>query len=529
MVARTHLTKSAMSPIELPFLYQTRTILRSLSTSSKALRKPHRFQASEPRDEGSQSFLSKKSKEIAESTKRKSKPSITRTEKQVFEGIFHDIKTSSGRPERTKQFHAEIDPNAILRLFIQESGQRQTPAAGGSVEDKAPESSGWNEHLKRYPPVLRHAALQLTRSDAAPTNNETQVPYISFQPSESDIQYSPTVRKTRDPRHGVYRPLEAALEPEVEGDAKSKEGLQLRNFDAMKEDEIARGNFRGETADYVEKELKTISEELQSCMIPKAQSDAFRMWDICQKRILPIVLELNRQQEINARVVNDEIAAEPAITAAQSKTKQPLKTKTAKKNPSPESSSPNTSTNNLTTAFPPGVSPLGVITTLYPTLTLLALRLFTTNFPTTPFPLSLYTTLKTTSPQSRILGLNVHFYNTLLRHLWDVYSDLHAMTSTLREMQASGVDFDGDTYAVVRLVEDERWSELHTEEGSRGVAWWGRMDQMRGWGEVVKWKAVIAGKLQEQGLGHLLAEREYSRELLGEMGSEEPEGPRVWL
>jgi hypothetical protein len=521
-----------MSPIELPFLYQTRTILRCFSSSGKALRNHKPPTSSAATEETSESFLSQKGKETADSARRKSKPSITRTEKQVFDGIFHDIKTSSGPPTTTKQFYQETDPNAIFRLFVQEFGQRQIPAPGTPVEQKIQESSGsgWNEHLKRYPPILRHAALQLTRHGAAIDNNQDQLPYISFQPSEPDVQHRPTDRKTRDPRHGVYRPLEAALETEADGDAVLKEGLQLRNFDSIKEDEIARGTFRGETADYVEKELKKISGELHSCIAPKAQSGAFRMWDICQQRILPIVLELNQQPEKHDhKEISEERVAAETVNAVQSKAKKITLKQVTKKDSSPNESFTSPKTKHLARTFPPGVFPLAVITILYPTLTLLALRLFTTHFPTTPFPLSLYTTLKTTSPQSRILGLNVHFYNTLLRHLWDIYSDLHGLTSTLREMQASGVDFDGDTYAIIRHVEDERWNDFHAKEGSRGLAWWGRPDQVRGWQEVMLWKGVIAGKLQEQGMGHLLAEREYSQDLLGEHGRDEKEGPRVWL
>lgn len=521
-----------MSPIELPFLYQTRTILRCFSSSSKALRNRKPLDPSAAREEPSKSFLLQKAKESADSARRKSKHSITRTEKQVFDGIFHDIKTSSGRPTRTKQFQNVTDPNAIFRLFVQESGQVQIPATWTLVEQKIQESagSGWNEHLKRYPPILRHGALQLTDHEAAINNQQDQVPYISFQPSEPAVQHRPTDHKTRDPRNGVYRPLKAALETEADEDAKLKEGLQLRNFDAIKEDEIARGAFRGETADYVEKELKKISAELHSCIAPKAQSGAFKMWEICQQRILPIVLELNQQVEKHDRKEAGEegVAAENA-DAVQSETKKIRRKQVTKKDSSPSEPFASPETKHLAPTFPPDVSPLAGITILYPTLTLLALRLFTTHFPTTPFPLSLYTTLKTTSPQSRILGLNVHFYNTLLRHLWDVYSDLHGLTSTLREMQASGVDFDADTYATIRHAEDERWNEFHAKEGSRGLAWWARPDQVRGWQELVLWKGVIAGKLQEQGMGHLLAEREYSQDLLGGHGGDEMEGPSIWL
>jgi hypothetical protein len=524
-----------MSPIELPFLYQTRTILRCFSSTSKALRNNKYPAPSTQSEETSETFLSQKARETAGSATKKSKPSITRTEKQVFDEIFHDIQTSTGQPANTKNFYNETDPDAIFRLFVQESGQHQNRTNESAVESEKQGSSdsGWNEHLKRYPPILRHAAKQLVRSDVSRPTNADHAPYISFQPSAPDAQSSLSERKIKDPRHGVYRPLEAALDTEADKIANVKEGLQLRNFDAIKKDEIARGTFRGKTADYVEAELKKISEELQSCLSRKNQSGDFMMWDVCQKRILPIVLALNqRPQKDSYKPSNGiETANVPQHTSnsAKNKTKKVEKKQVAKQETSNNSPPPTSKADTFVPTFPSGVSPLGVVSTLYPTLTLLAFRLLTTHFPTSPFSLSLYTAIKTTSPQSRILGLNIHFYNTLLRHLWDIYSDLHALTSTLREMQASGVDFDGDTYAVIQNIEEERWNEFHAGEGSRGVAWWGRPEQTRRYQEMLEWKAVVANKLQEQGMGHLLAEREYGSDLLGGRESDEVEGPRVWL
>lgn len=323
------------------------------------------------------------------------------------------------------------------------------------------------------------------------------------------------------------------METELEVDANSKEGLQLRNFDAMKEDEIARGTFRGKTADYVEKELKSISTELQSCITPRSQSSAFNMWNICQQRILPIVLELNQRPGKHPLKKPTEagVVAIPELGdsgSGKSTTKKSSKKQATKKSSMREPPSI-PAEKHLAPRIPADIPPLSVVTTLYPTLTLLALRLFTTHFPTTHFPVTLYTTLKTTSPQSRILGLNVHFYNTLLRHLWAIYSDLHGIASTLSEMQSSGVDFDGTTYALIRRIEDERWNELHTGEVSRGTEWWGRPEQMTKYAEVMEWKGLVARRLQEQGMGHLLAEREYSRELLGRSEIDDTDRSRVWL
>ena len=513
-----------MSPIELPFLYQTRSILRCFSSTSKAARNNKYPAPLTQSEKTSESFLSQKARETAGSAAKKSKPSITRTEKQVFDEIFHDIQTSAGSPANTKNFYNETDPAAIFKLFVQESGQHQPRTNESAIDYEKQESSGsgWNEHLKQYPPILRHAAKQLVRSDVSRRTDADHAPYISFQPSAPDAQSSLSERKIKDPRHGVYRPLEAALDTEADKIANLKEGLQLRNFDAIKKDEIARGTFRGKTADYVEEELKKISEELQSCISPKNQSGDFMMWDVCQKRILPIVLALNqRPQKDSHKTSNGVETVNVPQPIGTPKTKKVRKKQVAKQETSHNSPRPSPKPDHIVPTFPSGVSPLGAVTTLYPTLTLLAFRLLTTHFPTSPFPLSLYTAIKTTSPQSRILGLNIHFYNTLLRHLWDIYSDLHALTSTLREMQASGVDFDGDTYAVIQNIEEERWNEFHAGEGSRGVA--------RRYQEVLEWKALIANKLQEQGMGHLLAEREYGLDLVGGRASDEVEGPRVWL
>jgi hypothetical protein len=213
--------------------------------------------------------------------------------------------------------------------------------------------------------------------------------------------------------------------------------------------------------------------------------------------------------------------ANPVKTAKKASKKGILPSQTAKESPS-----------NLTKltapSLPAGVSPILTTTTLYPALTLLTLRLLTSSFPTTPFPLTLYTTLKSLSPQSRILALNVHFYNTLLTHTWTIYSSLQEITALLAEMQTSGIDFNGDTYNLIRSIEEERWTQFNTGDGDRGKEWWLRAEQVRRFGGLMEWKQIVAVRLQEQGMGHLLAEREYSSDLQA-MRERVAEEPRVWL
>ena len=95
-------------------------------------------------------------------------------------------------------------------------------------------------------------------------------------------------------------------------------------------------------------------------------------------------------------------------------------------------------------------------------------------------------------------------------------------------MQTSGIDFNGDTYNLIRSIEEERWTQFNTGDGDRGKEWWLRAEQVRRFGGLMEWKQIVAVRLQEQGMGHLLAEREYSSDLQA-MRERVAEEPRVWL
>ena len=69
---------------------------------------------------------------------------------------------------------------------------------------------------------------------------------------------------------------------------------------------------------------------------------------------------------------------------------------------------------------------------------------------------------------------------------------------------------------------------MNTGEGTRGEEWWLRPEQMRRFPTLMEWKQVVATRLQEQGMGHLLAEREYGSES-SETQSTMAERPKVWL
>ena len=543
-----------MNTVELPFLYQTRTILRQSSWNStvRSVRPRHpsrRCLSVAPNslaEEHSESFLSQKAKAVAEATRRKSKPnSITRTEKEVFDGIFKDIKESAGRTTTPKRTAIETDPDAILQLFVPESGQSQDLNSWTGLAETTPNTTGnlhtsktqLEEHIKRYPSALRHAAHRAAPPHPPPPDWPEHMPSKAFQLSKGDR--SPTLAFSaipKDPRHGVYRPLDAPLEPSAM--SMSSDGPQLRNFDAIKQDELAQGNFRGKTADYVKKELRNISTELESYVSNSAHSGAFSMWEICQSRIFPLIKLLEKEAKPKAASHNSSTEDATATglqttsTAESSTADKPRQKPLKKINPQSSPPLPSVKTKVATPALPPGVSPLSTVTILYPALTLLALRLFTTHHPTTPFPVSMYNHIITSSPQSRILGLNVHFYNTLLQHIWDIYSDLKWIAALLSEMQGSGVEFDGTTYTTIQGIEAERWTQMNTGEGTRGKEWWLRPEQMRRFPTLMEWKQVVAMRLQEQGMGHLLAEREYDSESwVPEKGTQSAiaERPKVWL
>lgn len=125
----------------------------------------------------------------------------------------------------------------------------------------------------------------------------------------------------------------------------------------------------------------------------------------------------------------------------------------------------------------PDVPLLPLVSILYPAATVLVLRTFARHFASSGYLLALLPKIKDLGPTSYLLAGNVHLYNTLLQHAWDVYSDLDGMNRLLEDMRRDGVSLDEGTLQVLDNVREDRTKdtardEAHKDYVGRGGRWW---------------------------------------------------------
>ena len=128
--------------------------------------------------------------------------------------------------------------------------------------------------------------------------------------------------------------------------------------------------------------------------------------------------------------------------------------------------------------IPPEVPILDVVRQVYPRVLLHAMRIFHTNFPVSHFATQLPETAKSHSRFSRMVGASSDFYNELMAFVWGFYSDISQVIMFLREMEVTGVPFDGTTLRIVEDIQTQRelaknGAEVDKGEGKYvGNSWW---------------------------------------------------------
>ncbi|KAK5105413.1 hypothetical protein LTS08_001690 [Lithohypha guttulata] len=118
---------------------------------------------------------------------------------------------------------------------------------------------------------------------------------------------------------------------------------------------------------------------------------------------------------------------------------------------------------------------LPLITILYPAATLLALRMYAAYLPTSGFALALLPRIKSLGATSYLLAGTSHFFNTLLQLYWEVYSDIDALQSLIRDMRRDGVEYDERTIELLERVPQARRNVMKkdkTDVGDRAREWW---------------------------------------------------------
>ena len=192
-----------------------------------------------------------------------------------------------------------------------------------------------------------------------------------------------------------------------------------------------------------EEYMTTISSDFKDALQSDPSGGDLGIWKVLRRRVFPLLFFLKDKQQVSHSERN---AAEIALPIAKSlfgaTEPQPISDTSAKLNTQPDESMPkdqpvSSMGPNPASAIPPStrsISPLPILTRIYPASLLLALRLLTKHYPVSTLAPSLLPYIRSLGSSSYVLGTNTHFYNTYLLLRWNTHSSLtRAMLHTQRD------------------------------------------------------------------------------------------------
>ncbi|KEF62979.1 uncharacterized protein A1O9_00954 [Exophiala aquamarina CBS 119918] len=145
---------------------------------------------------------------------------------------------------------------------------------------------------------------------------------------------------------------------------------------------------------------------------------------------------------------------------------------------------------------------------VYPAALLYALRLFARDFPSSHFAFNLLPRIRELGHTSYVLGASTQFYNSLISLKWHRNSSLREVCQLLSEMKQNGVEFDEATCHIVHHIADEREATMMSEiresanihENGRTAAWWGRHGQAIWFPKLAEWLDTMTEQLSQYDL-----------------------------
>lgn len=416
----------------LPFLYQTRTILRAPRVSVAHLRS---FHATGRSFKGNDIPFASEVGEVGEEdgAEPAQRSTITPTERQIFERIFADIQArgvkhanvptdddpvSSGHP-------ASRSAMLIMQQAAQDAGQARptTVTAPGLLAGAAKDR---NKALLRFPPELRAAAARALNAidPSAPVGE-----YDGGEAASTTNKATAQDEGWKAPAHTFMRKfeLDAKRHPErkrVEGlitaaktDHELWDVLEKEVFTMPAKMGLVKGEEPGEGEEAAEKATREQAESEESLEAAAPSEDEPR----------------NIESELGSGV---EAEAEVETAASNSTTTEP------KRPEGTESSGPSEKMS------------LYIHGPLYPAYLLLAIRRLGHSFRiTSPLALNMLPRIKEIGLESYVLGVSTPFYNELLEIYWSRYGNLAGMLNLLEEMRHCGLYFDNQTSSILGHVQ----------------------------------------------------------------------------
>ncbi|KAL7620104.1 hypothetical protein AAE478_010654 [Parahypoxylon ruwenzoriense] len=402
-----------MSSTLLPFLYQTRTILRANPQTIVAFGRSFHVTRPQLKVSNDIPFVSGVEGDGIP-FQRVRRSTITPSERQIFERIFADIRARGLKPALREDGPppppaASRSAMLIMQQAAYDAGQSR-PASIASPALLAGAARDRNKALLRFPPDLRAAAskaLDNIQGSASATSEPDDVAYDEASIGEDSVDEG-----WQAPAHTFGRTveLEAKRHPE-----------------------------------------RTRVERL----ITVADTD-LHLWKVLEQEVFTMPAKLGIDRTPSKLEEEAKSAKKKASKRKRMKFLDPIEEVAYDEEQAP-------SDDKLS---------LYVYGPLYPAYLLLALRRLDSGFRvSSPLAFSVLPRIKELGLESYVLGVSTPFYNELLEIYWTRRGDLYGMLDLLEEMRHCGLYFDEQTASILNQV-DKETSDLATgiERSSFGRA-----------------------------------------------------------
>ncbi|ORY61038.1 uncharacterized protein BCR38DRAFT_443289 [Pseudomassariella vexata] len=410
-----------MSTTLLPFLYQTRTMLRPRQVPVAALRRS--FHSARPclapkkrKDPGTDiPFADDNLREYipVENVDGEETPlrgTITPTERGIFDRIFADIAARGLRPRQQHQNPPSQPPtakaqrsiNMILESAAADIDFSKRPSSIVSPAVEAGAAKDRIKALQRFPPSLRAAARK-------------SLDLMEPMQSGARMPGAPS----------VYSLAEGGGNGTHAAEWMIKDKMRQAELDAQREPERRR------------------VEDLMYA----AKSD-FELWQIMEREVFTLPEKLGiRSPQPDARSTGDNRTKASKISNKEQKQQQQGLKEDEEISWKRSAEAVDGTEHRLN---------LYVYGPLYPQFLLLGLRLLDTSFTaSSPLALSVLPRIKELGLESFILGVSTPFYNELLEIFYGRHGDLSKMLDLMEEMRHAGLYFDQGTLSILNRVQEQ--------------------------------------------------------------------------
>ena len=367
-----------------------------------------------------------------------------------------------------------------------------------SIRDRLALSIPINGSKTLHPPVLAEQTL-------SPVPKRTT---LEYEPKSIDSVVADSIEEAspEDPDSAIYQPTASPnpTSPEVDPIFDSAVRERMSTISSLLDSAASSTIQRGDTAMWqtIETHIFSMAKHFQAPAASTQLQDTKKktpMFGGINKFVF--TREKSDQPKELIEAAEREARTNSAATAAQ----VPASVSTQ----SNSNAASDIDHTNSTSPVPSlSVQELKILQYIYPASLLLALRLYITHFPTSPYPFLLLPRIRSLGTTSYVLGASPQFYNSLLSLVWMVRSSLREVDALLGEMERGGVEMDEGTYKVLGGIEGEMNADLQGETGemeavggvdkgmaSRGAGWWRRQEQMLFFPRVLDWLDIIAGRL----------------------------------